>query len=63
MRLSSDIKYDGDMMSHSCVLTQEAKAEVKRILGSKEYYMTIDNRPTFSLESDYIKLSLQYLTE
>lgn len=52
-----------DMMSHSCVLTQEAKAEVKRILGSKEYYMTIDNRPTFSLESDYIKLSLQYLTE
>lgn len=51
------------MMSHSCVLTQEAKAEVKRILGSKEYYMTIDNRPTFSLESDYIKLSLQYLTE
>lgn len=54
--------FDGDMMNHYCVLTTEAKAEVKKLLGSKEHYMTIDGQPTFSLENDYIKLALAYLT-
>lgn len=50
------------MMNHYCVLTQEAKAEVKKLLSSREHYVTIDGKPTFSLESDYIKLALAYLT-
>jgi hypothetical protein len=50
------------MMNHYCVLTTEAKQEVKKLLGSKEHYMTIDGQPTFSLDNDYIKLALAYLT-
>ncbi len=54
--------FDGDQMSHYCVLTQEAKEEVKGIISSKEYFTTIDGKPTFSMDSDYIKLALAYLT-
>lgn len=59
-RLGAD--YDGDQCSHYCVLTREAKDEVKKLLSSKDYYLNLDGSMAFSQNNDYIKLALQYLT-
>lgn len=54
--------YDGDQMSHYCVMTEEAKKEVKEMLGSKDYYLTIDGKMAFSQNNDYVALALKYMT-
>lgn len=59
-RLGAD--YDGDQCSHYCVLTDEAKAEVKKILGTKDYYQNLDGTMAFSQNNDYVALALKYLT-
>lgn len=50
------------MTSHYCVMTEESKAEIKRILASKDYYLTLDNKMAFSQENDYVSLALKYMT-
>lgn len=62
MRLYSDTRFDGDMLSHYTVMTEEAKQEVKTILNSKDYYLNLDNTMAFSQNNDYISLALKYLT-
>lgn len=57
-----DKRYDGDQCSHYCVMTQEAKREVKKMLASRDYYMNLDGTMAFSQNNDYISLALKYLT-
>ena len=59
-RMGAD--YDGDQCSHYCVMTQEAKREVKKMLASRDYYMNLDGTMAFSQNNDYISLALKYLT-
>lgn len=49
-------------MSHYCVMTEEAKKEVKEMLSSKDYYLTIDGKMAFSQNNDYVALALKYMT-
>lgn len=54
--------YDGDQESCWCVFTDEAIAEINRILDSRDYYLTLDGEMAFSQNNDYISLCLKYLT-
>lgn len=51
-----------DQCSHYCVMTKEAKEEVKTVLSSKHYYLNIDGTMAFSQKTDYADLALKYLT-
>ena len=46
----------------SCVLTEEATEEIKQLLGSRDYYVNIDDKMTFSLKDDIINLMLASFT-
>ena len=54
--------HDGDTCSMSCVLTEEATEEIKQLLGSRDYYVNIDDKMTFSLKDDIINLMLASFT-
>lgn len=59
-RLGGD--FDGDTMSAYCVMTDEAKKEINDMLNSRNFYLTLDGKMAFSLDTDMIGLSLKYLT-
>lgn len=59
-RLGGD--FDGDTMSAYCVMTDEAVKEINDMLNSRDFYLTLDNKMAFSLNTDMIGLSLKYLT-
>lgn len=59
-RLGAD--YDGDTVSFTCVMTEDAKAEVKKTLNSKDYYVGINNKMSFSANTDIIELVLGNMT-
>lgn len=61
-RVYLDIWFDGDTMSAYCVMTDEAKKEVNDMLNSRNFYLTLDSKMAFSLNTDMISLSLKYLT-
>ena len=48
--------YDGDTMSLTPVFTDEGREEVKKLLGSKNYYFGVTGRAVFSFETDTSKL-------
>jgi len=52
-----------DTVSFTCVLTEEAKTEVKRKLSSREYYVDVNNNMFFSGETDVSTLVLGTLTK
>lgn len=59
-RLGAD--YDGDTVSFTCVMTEDAKAEIKKTLNSKDYYVGINNKMSFSANTDIIELVLGNMT-
>ena len=59
-RLGAD--FDGDAVSVTTVLSEEAKNEVKKKLGSVDYHVDINNKMYFSGETDITKLVLGTLT-
>lgn len=59
-RLGAD--YDGDAMSLICVLTEEAKAEVKKKLNSRDYYVGVNGKMSFSASNDIVDLVLANMT-
>lgn len=58
--LSGD--FDGDTVSLTAVLSDEAIAEIKGYLNKKEYYINDNGSFTFSSETDTIGAVLSYLT-
>lgn len=60
-RLGAD--FDGDTVSFTCVITEEAKEEVKKKLSSKEYYVDVNNSMYFGGETDVSTLVLGTLTQ
>lgn len=59
-RMGAD--YDGDMVSFTCVLSEEAKSEIKSKLNSREYYVDVNNELYFSGETDVSQITLSTLT-
>ena len=49
-------------MSFNCVYTDEAKTEVKKLLGSRHFYVGVDGRMNFSANTDVISLVLASIT-
>ncbi len=54
--------FDGDTTSVTTVLSEEAKNEVKKKLGSADYYVDINKAMYFSGETDITNLVLGTLT-
>lgn len=59
-RLGAD--YDGDTMSATAVWTDESKAEVHKLLNSRNYYVGINGKMSFSADNDVISLVLASMT-
>lgn len=55
------LDHDGDQGSHYCVMTEEARREVKRITGSRDHYLNLDGSMAFSQANDVINLALSNL--
>jgi len=58
--LSADT--DGDTLSLSMLLTDEAKEEIDNYLKSKEYYISPENKFYFSNDNDILSSVLAYMT-
>jgi hypothetical protein len=54
--------FDGDTISVTAVLSEEAKEEITAALNKKEYYLDPNNRFNFSTSSDQLKAVLAYIT-
>ena len=59
-RLGAD--FDGDMCSATAVLTADAQAEVRALLNSARYYVSVDGTMNFSANDDIINLTLTCMT-
>lgn len=59
-RLSAD--FDGDVLSFTCLLSEDAKQEIKDKLNSRDYYVGVDNFMFFSANTDIIELNLLNMT-
>lgn len=59
-RLGAD--FDGDTVSFTCVLTEEAKEEVKKTLNSRNYYVGVNGKMSFSASNDVVDLVLASMT-
>jgi hypothetical protein len=58
-----DADYDGDTMSFTCVMTEDAKAEIKKTLNSQNYYVGVNAKMAFSANTDIIELVLANMTK
>jgi len=56
------ISFDGDTVSANILFTEEAKAEVAKLLKSKIYYVNASNKMNFSASSDTIDYVLKNIT-
>lgn len=54
--------FDGDTVSFTCVMSEEAKKEIKNKLDSREFYINEDGKPYFSGETDITNVVLGTLT-
>ena len=54
--------YDGDTSSLTCVWTIESIKEIEELLGSRDFYVNIDGKMTFSHSDDIINLMLASFT-
>lgn len=59
-RLGAD--YDGDTCSATAVWTDEAKAEIGKVLNSRDYYVSISGQMSFSAGNDVTDLTLASMT-
>ena len=55
-------EFDGDMMSLTCAMTEDAKAEIKTLLNNKDYYIGVSGRPTFSASNNVSDLVFAEMT-
>jgi len=55
-RLGGD--YDGDTTSLTCYMIDDSKAEFKKLLNSRDYYVAVDGSIAFSSSNDVIDLVL-----
>ena len=60
LRLNLD--FDGDVISYTCVITDEAKAEVEEKLNSASYYVNANGKMYFGANTDTISYVLGYMT-
>ncbi len=58
----SGADFDGDTMSGNTVYTDEAKAEVRKLVNSRMYYIGPNGKLNFNPESDVAKLVLKSTT-
>ena len=56
------MRYDGDCCSLTCVWTEDSVKELEGLLNSRDYYVNIDGRMTFSHNDDIINLMLASFT-
>jgi hypothetical protein len=59
-RLSAD--YDGDVLSLTCLLTQDAKDEIHKTLNSKDFYVDTNRAMFFKASTDIIDLVVASMT-
>lgn len=59
-RLNAD--YDGDTSSMTCVWTEDSVREIEDLLASRDFYVNIDGKMTFSHNDDIISLMLASFT-
>lgn len=59
-RLGGD--FDGDTVSFMALLTDDSKKEIKNALNSKSYYVGVNNKMSFSVNTDIISLVLSSIT-
>lgn len=52
----------GDTVSFTCVLSEDAKQEVSKLLSSKSYYIGMGGRMAFSASTDIVNLVLANMT-
>lgn len=52
----------GDTVSFTCLLTEESKKEIARILNSRSYYVDVSQNMAFSASNDIIDLVLVNIT-
>ena len=50
------------MCSLTCLLTDDAKVEIKNLLDSKNYYVGVDNKMVFSASNDILNQVLVSMT-
>lgn len=50
-------------MSFTCVMTEDAKNEIKKTLNSKNYYVGVNSKMSFSASTDIIELVLANMTK
>lgn len=60
-RLGGD--YDGDTVGFNVLYTDESIDEIKKMLASKEMYITPDGDITYSANNDVLDLTLAHMTE
>ena len=53
---------DGDTLSATAVLTDEAIQEVKDLLTRRDYYISQDNQFFFDIANDTLDAVLSYMT-
>lgn len=58
-----DADHDGDTVSLNCVFTEEAQAEVKRLLNSRSYYVGVNGKMNFSSKTDTLTYVLSSMTD
>lgn len=59
-RMGAD--FDGDTSSMTCVWTKDAVEEIENLLGSRDFYVNIDDKMTFSHSDDIINLMMASFT-
>ena len=57
-----DNKFDGDTCSFTCVLTDESISEIEDLLNSKDFYVGVNGKITFSASNDVSDLVFAEMT-
>jgi hypothetical protein len=59
-RLGAD--FDGDTVSFTCAITEDAKQEIANTLNSAKYYVGVNGKMSFSVDNDIVSLVLASMT-
>ena len=54
--------FDGDTVSFNALFTEEAKAEVRKVLGSRNFYVGMNKKMVYSADTDISNLVLATIT-
>lgn len=55
--------FDGDKVSFTCLLTDDAKEEIRKLLNSRKFYVGVDGRMAFSASTPITNLVLASMTD